>query len=329
MKIRYEVDPHNRLIAARTKKESTIPRYREVLEGRFSIGKDNSLYYHLKKSSNIDLPQQIKFSGSWSLDKQRNLVLTLDKWNNQCQGDKLVIGCNIISAKAGELAFSVMTRKGEDKSEFYILKLSGLWQADEYNRLCFNAEKEKGSPDRLTLEAGWEVDRKNKLTYSYTRKDLRRKKQIIQSVSFQGYWAIADKRRLSYVMSSSLHSQFDFQASFEKPLQNAIQYRIGMGLAAKDKSVKIFGSWKINERLGVSFEAQGDEERNRAILFSASYKIDSRDNLEVCFRNRLNQDLGLEAKISRRFFGEQGEAFIRALVSEKEKGVSAGVGLRW
>lgn len=90
-RIKYEVDPHNRLISKVRQKETGVYRFRQVLEGTFKIGENNRLIYHLKKSADFRLPQEIKFSGNWSLDREHNLIFTLDKWNNQCEGNKLVI----------------------------------------------------------------------------------------------------------------------------------------------------------------------------------------------------------------------------------------------
>ena len=49
-KVRYEVDPHSRLIIKKTGRKSQVPKYRHVADGRFKIGKKNSLTYHIKKS---------------------------------------------------------------------------------------------------------------------------------------------------------------------------------------------------------------------------------------------------------------------------------------
>ena len=83
-KIRYEIDPHNRLTILGPY------RFRSVIDGTFKLAGRNNLAYHVKKSDNLDVPQQIKFSGTWSLSKDHELILTLDKWNNQCEGNRLV-----------------------------------------------------------------------------------------------------------------------------------------------------------------------------------------------------------------------------------------------
>ncbi len=207
-KIRYEVDPHNRLIALKSGKESLIPKYREVLEGKFSIGKNNSLTYQLKKSSDYNLPQQIKLSGAWSLDKNHNLVLALDKWNNQCEGNRLTIKGSIIDVKSNELAFSVITKNSSGIDELYILQVAGSWQADEDNRLVFNAEREKGPVDRLTLEGIWEVNKHNQIIYTYTKTKtrLRKKEQATQTLTFKGWWDVTEEHRVSYILNNGLDS---------------------------------------------------------------------------------------------------------------------------
>ncbi|MEK7850031.1 MAG: hypothetical protein AAB213_04385 [Candidatus Omnitrophota bacterium] len=100
-KIRYEVDPHNRLTRLGP------ARFRTVLDGEFKLDDNNSLAYHVKKSDSIDVPQQIKFSGNWSLDTGHNLILTLDKWNNQVEGNKLVLKSELLSARGGVNKFTL------------------------------------------------------------------------------------------------------------------------------------------------------------------------------------------------------------------------------
>jgi len=47
-KVRYEIDPYNRLIVRSTGKETKLPRFRQVLTGRFKTDKNNSLTYLIK-----------------------------------------------------------------------------------------------------------------------------------------------------------------------------------------------------------------------------------------------------------------------------------------
>ncbi len=45
------------------------------------------------------------------------------------------------------------------------------------------------------------------------------------------------------------------------------------------QQIKLFGNWKINKRLGVYSEAEGQDQKIRVILLAASYKIDKGCNL--------------------------------------------------
>jgi len=155
-KIRYEIDPHNRLIYEKTGEESEVPGFRTVLDGNFEIDENNYVTYHVKESQascgerspelaegqsrTTDIPQQVKLRGAWSLDKEHNLVFTLDKWGNQIAGNKLTVESELIDAKDNRLSFALTLKDSEGNNHIYIVKLGGRWQADENNRLSFNIE---------------------------------------------------------------------------------------------------------------------------------------------------------------------------------------------
>jgi hypothetical protein len=44
-KVRYEIDPHNRLVVKEAGKKTKLPRFRQVLDGHFKVAKDNTLIY--------------------------------------------------------------------------------------------------------------------------------------------------------------------------------------------------------------------------------------------------------------------------------------------
>lgn len=212
-KIRYEIDPHNRLIVERAKKESSVKRFRQVLDGRFAIDNKNDIVYHIKKSKDIDVPQQIKFSGKFSLDRNHNLTFTLDKWNNQIEGNRLTIRSEILDVKNNELSFTVVTKNNSSKEQIYILKLGGAWQADTGNRLNFCVEKENGFPDKLVFSGGWDINKHHQLIYSYEKVVLKTKEKELKVLTFKGYWDILDKYRISYTLSNEYGSRFDFQVT--------------------------------------------------------------------------------------------------------------------
>jgi len=282
-KIRYEVDPHNRLTRLGPGK------FRTVIDGEFKLDESNNLSYHVKKSDNIDVPQQIKFSGNWSLDKGHNLILTLDKWNNQVEGNKLVLKSELLSAGGDELVFSVETRRG-----IYILKFGGLWQADKYNRLSFNVTKERGnapgSVDKLTLHGKWEINKQNEVVYTYPE----------NIITLRGYWDITEKNRLSYCLDKGLGSGFDFKVAFQRAEKDSLRYGVSFGYGERKRTITLFGKWRFDKNTGLSFEIK-----------------------------YAGQGVKVEAELSRSFLEGQGEGFIKTLVSEKEYAIMAGAGWRW
>ena len=325
-KIRYEVDPHNRLIYEKTGEESEVPGFRTVLDGSFEIDENNYVTYHVKKSQRSDIPQQVKLRGGWSLDKEHNLVLTLDKWGNQIAGNKLTVESELIDAKDNRLSFAVTSKDSEGNDHIYIVKLGGRWQADEYNRLSFNIEKEKGITDRITLQGAWEVNQQNELIYTY-EKSARGKET--KTITLKGYCDITERYRIKYVLNKEIESEFDFKVSVGKPVGRGLEYEIGVGASPSKKTITLFGNWKVNKKMGLLFEMPYAEGKINSVIFGAWGKLDKNLNLEMRLENKIGEDLGIDVKLSRRILEGQGEAFIRALRSQKEVSIVAGVGFRW
>jgi len=328
-KISYEIDPHNRLIVKKTGKVSRVAGYRKILDGRFKIGKDNSLIYHIKKSSQIDVPQQIKLSGSYSLKNDKNLVFTLNKWNNQVQGNKFIIKGRLLDAKDDELSFTVGTRDSDGNRKIYILKLSGAWQANKHNRLSFNVKREKGAIDNLTLEGSWKINNNNEIIYTHTESHLKRKVNILNTLTFKGHWDISKKNKISYILNKDINSGFDFEVGFVRALKSGIEYKISIGGVPKEKTVTLSGRWKLNKKLGLLFEVPYEKSRIKAITFGADCKLTKKDTLEFRLKSALNEDLGASLKLSRKILKDQGKAFIEALKQGKEVSITAGIGFRW
>lgn len=345
-KITYEIDPHNRLIYKKTAKSSEVPGFRAVLDGIFKIDKNNCLTYHVKKSQNPDnIPQQLKIKGSWSLDNEHNLVLRLDKWGNQIAGNKLTIEGEFMDAQANRLSFMVTSKDSDGKTHIYIIKLGGRWQADKYNRLSFDIEKENSPSDRITLRGSWNINKQNELIYTY-EKSWRSKAEKItngstsltigpersrrtNTITLKGYWAIAEKHRIIYVLNKELKSEFDFRVSVGLPAKRGLEYEIGIGVIPRKKTITLFGSWKINLKLGLLFEMPATDGKINSVILGAWCKLDKNYNLDIRLENKRGKDLGINLKLSRKILKDQGEAFIRALSLGKEFSLIAGAGFRW
>ena len=295
----YEVDPFNRLIAKnKPGKGSRVKKFRQIICGRFKTEGNNELYYEVNKSSSIDIPQKIKFSGAYSLDNDHNLIFTLDKWNNQCEGNRIALKAKIIDAKSDEIALLVNSKLGEDKSLTYIMKLYGSWQADKHNRLTFGVEKDTGDIDNLTLFGAWEVNKNNEIVY--------RRDKDSQAITFKGYWDIAGKRRISYALDKKFNSGFNFKSSIgtlaPKGKEAFVTFDVGISISNAKKlcrKIILSGKWKINKSEELVLETSDIEEG------------------------------GVILRFTKEMFDRQGIAYIESVIRDKERFIGGGMAFKW
>ena len=62
------------------------------------------------------------------------------------------------------------------------LKLKGVWYANDYNELCFEATGRKGPPETFTFKGSWTIN--NNQQIEYISKDGR------DTLTFKGYWLL-------------------------------------------------------------------------------------------------------------------------------------------
>ena len=321
-KVRYEIDPHNRLVRH-------LPRFRKVIDGKFKTDKKNTLIYHVKAPvpRDADIPHQIKLRGKWALTKDHNLQLTLDKWGRQTYGDRLTIEGNIMDVRKNALLFSVMTTSKDNIQSTYVLKLEGAWQADKNNRLTFRVQKEKGRHDILIFKSAWEINKNHRIIYQYEKARLIRKRKKIHTLTFKGHWDIRDKARLSYVIDRNTDSVFNFLPSVGIFKDGYIKYEVGIGLS--HKTITLFGAWKLKRNIGLLFEVEYENGRLHAIVFGAKAKLTGRNEILFRLRNDMNKDIGVSLRLSHKLLKGDGEIFLRGLRTRREAAIYAGAGWRW
>lgn len=335
-KLRFETDPHNRLVVSKTGRKCELTGFRQVLDGEFKVSEDNALTYHVKTplDENAITDRQLKFSGKWGLDKNHDLIFTLDSWQRQSSGDELTLRCQLIDVKENSLVTSITTRATDGNSSVYMLNLAGSWQADKQNRLTFRVNTRAANPDILTFDGVWEVGKNYELLYRYQKEGLKRGERVTQALCFKGYWDIRDKARLAYVLNASTGSLFDFKTSVGVFKDKYIKYEVGIGASRKrstapKRTVTLFGSWKMKPSSGLSFElGQGGRVIN-TIAVAAQAKLSGSDKIAFTLKNNLNRALGAELELSRDIVQGNGQAFIRLLASKGSQGVFLGLGRRW
>lgn len=325
-KIWYEVDPHNRLIIKKSGRKTSLATFRTCVEGRFKIDGNNSLFFYASKTYK-DIPQQIKLQGKWSIDKEHNLVFTLNKWGNQVAGNKLTLTTEINSLDNNEISFTLATREAGNKQSIYLLRLGGVWQADERNKLMFAVEKDKEG-DEIKFLSSWQL-KNNRIIYTYY------KNQKAHSFTLLGYWNIQDKCRLSYTLEKNSGSEFNFRTSVGIPVRkngrDGIKYELGVGYANKrlaKKEITIFGKWQLKNGVGLIFEVEYENGLRQPISFSATAILNNKYSLTFKLQNSDNENLGIVLQLSRKIL-ESGEGFIKFLSNQEERAVQIGLGFRW
>lgn len=329
-KARYEVDPYNRLV------RTGLRKFRQVIDGRFRIDGDNELSYHVKAplSAAEDVPHQVRFKGSWSLDGDHRLRFTLDKSARQTFGDELTLEGDIIDVRDNALLFAVSTASKDGSRSTYVMAVGGRWKADERNRLSFHVKREGGRVDILTFTGTWEVGKDHRIIYRYERARLMRKKRRSHTLVFSGHWDIRDSLRISYVLSGDTDSAFDFTAEASLFRKDYIQYEIGVRVADRKapapRTVRLYGTWRLKKETGLLFEVEYEKGEISAIVFGADIALTSNGGVSFRLRNAANKrDLGITLELSRKILRGDGEAFMRTLASRRETAVYAGAAWRW
>ena len=298
-KVFYEVDPFNRLIVASPPgRGSRIKKFRQVVYGRFRTDGNNELYYEVNKSSGIDVPQKIKFSGKYSLDKDHNFIITLNKWNNQCEGNRLALKAKIIDAKSNEIALLVSSRADENKGLTYIMKFYGSWQADKHNRLTFGVERGKDAIDDLVLSGAWELNRNNEIIYRHG-KDA-------DIITFRGRWDVSHRYRISYLLDKKLNSGFNFRSSLGT-------------LAPEGKDA--YAVFDIG--IGVS----NARKLRRKVIFSGRWKMGKAR--ELILETSDIETGGATLRFTKEIFDRSGAAYIESVFREKERFIGGGIAFKW
>ncbi|MFA6078794.1 MAG: hypothetical protein WC779_03505 [Candidatus Omnitrophota bacterium] len=335
-KIRYEVDPHNRLVVDASGKKSGLTKFRKVLDGQFRIEKDNTLSYHVKTPLTEDrrIPSQIRIRGKWSLTDRHDLCLTLDKSGRETFGDQIVLQGEILDVDEGSLLFAVTTKRDNKSFSTYCLRLEGVWKADDNNRLSFYIKKETGRNDILIFNGAWEIDKKHRIVYYYEKADLIRKKKRVHSLLFKGYWDIKGRTRISYVLSKSTGSVFDLQTSVGIFGEERIVYELCIALTGEEAPVKrvitLTGRWELKKDIGLVFKVEYEKRKVRSIVFGAEAKLTGKDMVAFRLKNDVeNKDIGISLELSRKILKGDGEAFLNFLRSSRESSIFAGAAWRW
>ncbi|MFA5038120.1 MAG: hypothetical protein WC732_00385 [Candidatus Omnitrophota bacterium] len=313
-KVRYEIDPHNRLVR-------TGGGLRQVLDGVFKLSGKNALSYHVKRPVASETPQQIKFSGNWSLNSRDQLVFSLDKWNRQIASNKLVLKTELLSASGRELVFTLTSRDVKGANRVSLLNLQGTWQADKNNRLVFGVEKGPRKKDLLILQGAWQLNKRHEIEYVFGGRQ-----GVL--VSLKGRWAMKGSRTLSYAIKGG-SSILEFRASLQQALANKLVFVMGIGGEPAKKKIIFMGSWRLKaERpTALVFETTAIEGNFSSFMFGASLSPAKGAGFSLELKANQGESLGIALVLSKEM--GTGQGFLRLQKSPEGIGAFAGYGCEW
>ena len=331
---RYAVDQHNRLLVS---DPLDVLRPRRVLEGRFRTGAGNRFFYDVNAASDHDdhAPHTVELDGTWSLSDNHELALALHQGRQrQRQRQTLYLKGALVKAQARALVFALRRSEDDDLQSAQRLTLSGRWEADATNRLNFLVEKADGSEDRLTLQSGWGVGPDHELRYRY-QQETKRRTTFQHTLSFEGYWAITGADRLAYRIAGSPDSAFEFRASLRSPSllasEGRIVYEVGVGVSrgrSQRVRVALFGTWKLNRDLSVSFEIPYAEGRVQSLRFEGTATAGPRNRITILLRTPEDDSTGLTVIFTRELVRDA-SLFLRLQKSAEETSIVGGLQVRF
>ena len=326
----YSVDAYNRLVVRR-KREELIP------QGSFSIDKDNRLIYWLNEPSGwrakYQLPAKLVFIGGWKLNPNYDLELELKREKPNLSRETLALKGRIIACEKDSLVFEIQSIKKDGLDSFNLLKLSGNWQADDFNRLTFLVTK-KDFPDTLTFQGAWQLNENQQVAYNYERTNLRTKTRSLHTLVLSGYWEITSASRLSYIISTGANSRLDFKAQIESPSlypkEGVIKYRLGVGVRQSRKEeariISFYGAWKFSRQAGLIFEIDHKNGKVSKLEFGAQVNFSGNNQIAFNLTDRNGERLGISLTFTHRFLKElDASFFLRLKKLAEESKIEAGM----
>lgn len=269
--------------------------------------------------------------GRWSLTPNHDLKLTLRRAKSEPFRENIILQGNIISVSSSELVFAAHGTREDERTETGLVRLEGVWRADDQNRLTFQVKKQDPEAP-LTFQGAWEIGKHHELLYRYHKKDPVTGEKKEEFLSFRGVWEIHDKDHLIYTLDLDGKSRFDFRASLQNPSllakEGEVRYQVGIRLSGRRtvvREVALFGKWKLSRDLSLSFEIEYEEGRRHAVFFNTTYRLNKKDELIFSLKDQKGKGLGVEVAFTRSFFEGEGKAFLRLYKDAVESRVEGGV----
>jgi hypothetical protein len=314
----------------------TLERLRSVriVEGSVRVGRRNRLHYEVEAAGGLggSPPRHaVELDGTWGLTRSHDLALALHQAAED-RRETLYLRGALVKAEAHALIFTLQRSAPDRRRAAQRLTLSGRWSADARNRLNFLVDKGGGAEDRLVFQGGWEAGPRHELRY---RVERGRSGPEAHVLTFDGAWDIAGSGRLAYRLSGAADAAFEFRAALQSrsllAREGRIVYQVGIGLSQgrlERRRVVLFGTWKLNRDLSVSFEVPYAGGRVQAIRFEGTAALSGQDRISVALSTRRGEPLGITVTFTRDLVPDAG-LFLRLRQDEEERSVIGGVRVRF
>lgn len=272
--------------------------------------------------------------GHWKLGPNHELIFQAEEDSNDID-NKLTLKGRITESGADFIIFKVKTKSENNKQIVSFLKLKGLWYSDKFNRLSFEVKRSR-NPETLVFGSVWQLNKQQKIVYSYERAKLKTKKKIKESIVFDGFWQINQRNRLKYILSGSRESIFNFKVQVESPniypKKGAIKYRLGVGTGVlrKEKVISLYGNWNFSRKLGLSFSIDYGSGQLKKAYLGAKVKIAKNKDLTFSLRDAQYKPFGLALKFNHKLFTENElEYFLKAKKTHQDLYFGSGITIRF
>lgn len=243
--------------------------------------------------------------------------------------EELELRGSLIAAEPRALVISLNEVKDDKTLAARTVKLSGQWKANARNQLQFEAVRQSGRNDVLTLKAGWDLNDRNEIVYSYRETQLKTRSKTERYLTFSGYWDFDEHRRLTYRLEADSESAFSFRGALQTTSiyakKGEIRYQLGIQAASqrRQKTITLFGKWKLSRDLDLSFEVD-HAERGRAIQFGCLARINDHDEITVELRTHSGRRLGAQLIWTKDILSQDAQVFVRLSRLVNESRLEAG-----
>lgn len=183
-----------------------------------------------------DLQRDVEtLDGKWDLSPEHEV-----SYRERDLDKEASVKGSLVAAEPDALVVSVTVQENEKRIVTGLVKLSGKWELDEKNRITFSVKRGLGKYDKLTFQGAWEINDNFQVTYGFTTQSVlegsgkkkRRVTKVTQELIFEGHWDISDKNCLTYLIGVDSDSAFRFRGTFETSSilakEGEIRYQVGV-----------------------------------------------------------------------------------------------------